>query len=512
MAEDELLAAAEAVLGGAMRDRRALELLASGPLTPEDMPDGLNRAIFGVLLRNLRSGRPTDAAGVHAALQTDPQWSGIAAGRLHLMVEHAPTVDNVRRHVDVIADEKHRRALLQAVEEYAALLRREGEVTEGEIRQAQARVNSLEVSTAAHVLPPRADIGRFIETPAPPIKGYCGPLAMGRAAGLSAAGGTGKTTVLTQLALAGATGEAQFGWPVEATGSVILVLAEDTEADVHRRIARMAQGLTPAQRELATRRMFIYAAAGMRLRLLVRDGPMLQVGELYHALREVIASCPEAPVFIALDSAVAISEGDELDQGHQRQLAYICDRIAIESGACVLLVTHAAKRTAGDDELGSHTARGAGALTDGLRAELAMRGMTQTEGRKFGIHKVEDRRRWVQLALTKANYAPPEAFQPLWLRRGPGGLLVADEPGPTDALAAAGVVDGDMKVLQVLVELAEKGEPKTQDWLQASIDRGLLDGRGKPDAVMKRLERIRQRLAAAGLVMKGAGHGVWVPV
>ncbi len=78
--------------------------------------------------------------------------------------------------------------------------------------------------------------------------------------------------------------------------------------------------------------------------------------------------------------------------------------------------------------------------------KYTMRTMTADEGRKYGITEIEQRRAFVQLAATKGNELPPLAFAPIWLKRGPGGVLEladlatpsADPVGPRER-AALGV-------------------------------------------------------------------------
>jgi len=89
---------------------------------------------------------------------------------------------------------------------------------------------------------------------------------------------------------------------------------------------------------------------------------------------------------------------------HQRRLGELVDRLALETGACVVLASHAAKATNQADELGNHTSRGSGAITDAVRGELALRTMTATEARKYGISDTAERK-----AAVSRNYNPAPA-------------------------------------------------------------------------------------------------------
>jgi hypothetical protein len=52
-------------------------------------------------------------------------------------------------------------------------------------------------------------------------------------------------------------------------------------------------------------------------------------------------------------------------------------------GACVVLASHSAKALQGADEIGSHSSRGGGAITDAVRAEFVLRTMTAAEAKRY---------------------------------------------------------------------------------------------------------------------------------
>ncbi len=134
----------------------------------------------------------------------------------------------------------------------------------------------------------------------------------------------------------------------------------------------------------------------------------------------------------------------------------MADRLAIDTGACVLLSAHAAKGSQSLDEPGSHTARGSGALTDCVRFEFVLRTMTPQEGRQFGISDIAERKAHVQLLATKGNALPPASFAPLWLRRGIGGAL---EPAELERKEEATVGRREIAALGVLRELCREATP-----------------------------------------------------
>ena len=210
------------------------------------------------------------------------------------------------------------------------------------------------------------------------------------------------------MAIGAVTGSLPWPWQVSRTGSAVLLLTEDTEADAHRAVHSIAEhsGIGDAEHAAIAERLRIYPLAGEDNRLLtLTAGGQVEPSVRVTMLLAKLCAIPDL-VLIGLDPAIALTDGSESDATHQRRLGELADRIAIETGATVVLTAHAAKALQAADELGSHSSRGSGAITDAVRAEYVLRTMTMAEGRKYGITKVEERRAYVQLAATKGNALP----------------------------------------------------------------------------------------------------------
>lgn len=354
-------------------------------------------------------------------------------------------------------------------------------------------------------------IADYLDTPPPALHWFAHErLLANRAHLLTGMGGTSKTTVLYHLGIAAVTGRLPWGWQIERTGAALLLLAEDDAANVHRVIANHARhaDLSPHERRLIAERLRVFPMAGKSCRLLAA-GPNGTLHETKEAagLFELAKRIPELR-FIGLDPALALTEGDEMSPAHQRRLGELADRLALETGACVVLASHAAKATNQADELGSHTSRGSGAITDAVRGELALRTMTAAEARKYGINDTAERKAHVQLTLTKSNAAPPDAFVPVWLKRGTGGLLSLAELAESDA---GTIGTRERKALDLLRELSAVEAPQLKDWREACEAAGLLTGKSA-DAKEKSMQRILRALTAAGEVEQGMRRGVYAPV
>lgn len=354
-------------------------------------------------------------------------------------------------------------------------------------------------------------IADYLDTPPPALHWFAHErLLANRAHLLTGMGGTSKTTVLYHLGIAAVTGRLPWGWQIERTGAALLLLAEDDAANVHRVIANHARhaDLSPHERRLIAERLKVFPMAGQACRLLAA-GPNGTLHETKEAagLFALAKRIPELR-FIALDPALALTEGDEMSPAHQRRLGELADRLALETGACVVLASHAAKATNQADELGSHTSRGSGAITDAVRGELALRTMTATEARKYGISDTAERKAHVQLTLTKSNAAPPAAFVPVWLKRGTGGLLSVAELAESET---GTIGTRERKALDLLRELSAVEAPQLKDWREACDAAGLLTGRNE-EARKKSMQRILRALMAAGEIEPGMRKGVYAPV
>lgn len=354
------------------------------------------------------------------------------------------------------------------------------------------------------------DISAFLAVDPEPRKWLVrNRLLLGRAAVLTGIGGASKTTMLYHIALAAVLGRLPWDWEIDTTGTALLFLTEDTADDVHHSLAALADGMSDEEKELLSKKLKVFPMAGEEVRLLSVDQ-----GALFENARGLglIERCKQAgdPVFIGIDPALAITEGEEMSQSHQRYLGQYADKLAISTGAAVMLVTHATKASANADELTSHQSRGGGGITDAVRAEFVLRTMTAKEAATYGISDPAERKRYVQLVCTKGNKLPHDAFAPLWLERGRGGMLApaALEIGERPS---TGLSLSDRRILEALRELCQVSTPSLSEWRAECARQKLVTGRTE-DAMVTAMKRAVTRLIDAGVIRAGAGRGFYVPV
>lgn len=392
------------------------------------------------------------------------------------------------------------------------LPRRVAEEVRGELRRMpKTKVNGTATEPAADDWPGSGEVGEFLRTEPPPVAWFARDrLLAGRAHTLAGMGGASKTRMQYYLGFGGVLGRVPWGWTIERTGSAALFLAEDTAEGVHRTIDAMARSmrLSAADRAKLAERLRVFPLAGKSSHLMLA-GPGGALTESWRVERmlELLRTLPPPLVYVGLDPALGLTEGDELNPSHQRRLGELVDRIAIELRACAVLNTHATKGLQVLDEIGSHTSRGSGAITDAVRGEFVLRTMTAAEAKRFGVDDLEERKAFVQLVAVKGNEMPPAAFAPVWLRRGHGGVL---EPAELTEQEVPRVGKREMGALAILRGLAADSAPQLKAWREACVAEGLVTG-PTDRAREKAMERIRDALLAAGLIERGVGRGVCVP-
>ena len=337
-----------------------------------------------------------------------------------------------------------------------------------------------------------------------------GLLMRGRAHLLTGLGGASKTTFLTQIAVGIASGHAVLGWPVQEFGDVVLLLAEDTKEDAQRLIHDVlkTQPLSESEKSEACKRLHIFAAAGSDCTI-VGPGP----SDSHSRLEDLIAFCNSLPNIrlIGLDPAIALSKGRELDELDQRALANAVEKLAIQTGASVVLVSHAAKSVQYQNEIGSHYSRGSGALTDALRLEMLLRVMTTKEARSFGIQE-DDRQNYVRFQVTKANRLPPSAMKARWFMRAEAGVLT---PAAIEvALDSGGLInEKEFSALQIFLrpdETSGELEPCALDfagWKSECLSKKLVTG-SNPSAQYMSARRLLQSLQQKSWVSQNSS-GIW---
>lgn len=185
---------------------------------------------------------------------------------------------------------------------------------------------------------PSVDTGWFIaadfarEAVPPRDELVAGVIPMGNVSSLTGDGGTGKSTVMRQLANSVATGTAWFGMDVRS-GPVIYLSAEDDRDELHRSFRNI--GVTQNMGRLHLRSL----AGADALLAVPRDrSGVLMPTQLFAELDAKIAETGAVAVFI--DNAADAFGGNENDRAQVRQFISMLRGLAVRHRCAVVLLSH----------------------------------------------------------------------------------------------------------------------------------------------------------------------------
>jgi RecA-family ATPase len=256
---------------------------------------------------------------------------------------------------------------------------------------------------------------------------------------LAAGGSVGKTMALVQLAVAVASGRRWlacdrgshsdfpgFETP-EGGGRVLLALGEEDAGEARRRLhaAVMGAGLNAAEKALVASRIVVAPLMGQAVQLIA---PADKYGNepprptaFAEELRARLRDSPEPWSLVVVDPLSRWAGPDtETDNAAATKFVQLLETFTRAPGnPSVLVAHHNTKASRREGELDDTGARGASALSDGVRWHAAMRAKPHPEGpHGVGIPRM------AELRVVKTNYGMP-LDETLWLARDEGGWLRA---------------------------------------------------------------------------------------
>ena len=348
-----------------------------------------------------------------------------------------------------------------------------------------------------------ARIDGYLLAPPPPIRWVLeGFLPLGIVAAIVAQGGVGKSQLLMQLGYSVATGIMLAGhWPVGEVGTVLMLCAEDSNEEIHRRVHRIhkqvGSAMTPAMKASLKDNFLIRSVAGMDALLtqLARNNEIVQTLLTQQLL--MTAQQADNLKLIILDPAARFRGGDENSNLHATRFVQTLEYLALHTGATVLLAHHSAKHANTSKETNQDASRGASALTDGIRWQMALTSLTSAV-KGYKDLPPETRHLYMEAKLVKTNYTAPQPSV-LLFRGDDGYLQVTADPSNAnpkfiqnklDQIAVFRFIQNEPKGItarQLVVQHGgvAKGFKISEKGLLALIDSaragGFLDGdKGKP--------------------------------
>lgn len=256
---------------------------------------------------------------------------------------------------------------------------------------------------------------------------------------LAAGGSVGKTMALVQLAVAVASGRRWlacergshsdfpgFETP-EGGGRVLLALGEEDAGEARRRLhsAVMGAGLTAAEKARVASRIVVAPLMGQAVQLIApadkwgTEPPRPTAFAM--ELRARLMDSPEPWALVVVDPLSRWAGPDtETDNAAATKFVQLLETFTHAPGnPSVLVAHHNTKASRREGELDDTGARGASALSDGVRWHAAMRAKPHPEGAHgVGIPRM------AELRVVKTNYGMP-LDETLWLARDEGGWLRA---------------------------------------------------------------------------------------
>lgn len=249
--------------------------------------------------------------------------------------------------------------------------------------------------------------------PVPPRKWHVEDLIPGNTVTiLGGDGGTGKSLLALQLAVATATGTNWIGREIDQPGRALVLSAEDDYEELQRRVAAIcdAEGLHRS----SLGKMLVRSTAGEETLLALLDGKSntLKATGIYETICASMKR--EKPALLVLDTLADLHAGNENDRAHARQFIGLLRHLAIEYQCAVVLLAHPSLTGMNS---GSGLS-GSTAWNASVRSRLYLKRVKED-----GYEADPDAR---VLETMKANYGPTGgAIALTWM----DGVFVPDLPG-----------------------------------------------------------------------------------
>jgi RecA-family ATPase len=262
------------------------------------------------------------------------------------------------------------------------------------------------------------DILKCYQTEPKPRNYVLPGLIPGTVGSIVSPGGQGKSVLALMLAHLVAGGVDLLNFGIFPMGRVVYLSAEDNEDIIHERLYHIGSKLDTRQRESCSE--WIYAED------LTKITPDLINGELAEEWRKEIERLASQSRLLLLDTLRSFHSADENNSQAMAVLIGHLRAIAARTGCAIIFLHHSSKALAvsGQGDL-QQASRGSSVLTDNIRWQSYLAGMTNEESHKLAEendHPIMDNKGcYVKFGISKQNYGSP--FTEKWFKRGRGGIL-----------------------------------------------------------------------------------------
>jgi RecA-family ATPase len=273
-----------------------------------------------------------------------------------------------------------------------------------------------------------ARIARFLDVDPPPRRWLlhdCLPL--GKVGLLVAPGGTGKSQLALQLAIAVASGGHLAGyWKVGEKGRVLGLFAEEDDEELHRRLRAVLRGLaagadqTSAVESDLRENLLLKSLSGEDSLMTCADasGSVTRTN-FSERLCDLVKQLGDFKLII-IDPVSRFRGGNENFAEDATRFVEAAEFIARETGATVLLLHHANKASSSGEDQHQGASRGSSALTDGVRWQMNLAALTDKQAKVLALENAV-RHEYLAAKVTKNNYGP--SGETVFLHRETHGVL-----------------------------------------------------------------------------------------
>jgi len=293
------------------------------------------------------------------------------------------------------------------------------------------------------------DIRSALDNPPPELDFVLPGLLAGSVGTIVGSGGVGKTTLLLQVAIGLSTNLPTIKevFSTDAKPARVVFIAAEESSDILRirlhAIGNLLKGES-AQNTLLTSTIPMHdkVLIAQNLQLVPAAGQsvyLIKNGEPTEFYKDLCQFCNGARL-VVIDPLRRLHDGDENSSAAMTQVVQVLESLAKRTGAAVIATHHMNKGSAFAGVTDSAAAsRGSSALTDAVRWQLNLSGMTEQEAKWFGL--TAERKSFLKLDYAKTNYAAPQPT--IWMKRLDGGALARVNPGTSrKAKAAANLEEG----------------------------------------------------------------------
>ena len=380
-------------------------------LTVEDFSLDAHRKIYQTMLELWEDRIPIDQITLSDRLEKKG-WNGLTGGSKYIedLSWIVPTGANAPHYARILREKiAERQALFDADKlQKAALSGDPDDIARVRAEIAKGEDPDDRGFTIIH------PCSVFKKTLPPPV--YVLPSLRPRTVGLIVAQeGTGKSFLALEVALAKATGHDMTGIGVTGPGGVVYFSKEDPPEIIEERLQAIGPLISSDDAFGRADNLEIVPLYG-KPATLVSEKTMVNE----KLVRQIIKSGFGKDLLI-FDTLRKLHDLEENSSGEMKVLLEIFDRIALETGAAVLLIHHTNKSSNLNGQQGDQSsARGSNAIVGNTRWSLHLETVKSDAGEKR-----------VKVTIPRASYRPEGGEW--WLERIEGGVLVSSEPVVADA-------------------------------------------------------------------------------